>query len=140
MPTITPLHWPPIDKPLWFGMTWLPGTRERLNDVLEQQRLRPPLDPLRWGANPSNVIIGKRICAIVQEHYDWATDRFIPEDPFEIVFLLPYDDLEFEEFALTIEHEFRVKLSDEELQTLVGKTLGYFVDTVVARVMARLAK
>ncbi len=33
-------------------------------------------------------------CKHLQRNYEWPNDHCVPEDPFDILILLPWDDLE----------------------------------------------
>ena len=69
---------------------------------------------------------------IILKTYPWRSDLFIPNDPFQIVFLMPWDDLEIFEVVMELEEKLNIHISDEDMEKNIPKTLCAFVDFIVS--------
>ena len=112
METVAPLFWeytpePPAPK-TW--RTWFTDTRPSLyatQPFVDRQLFRRQKpSPARWGTDVSRIRIGQLICRVAKEQYGWSNDYFLPDDPFNIVFLVLWDDLDIVEVAMKIEEGF----------------------------------
>lgn len=54
--------------------------------ICRQLRLRPAVVAALWGNDPKILQVAWGVSQIVAEKIGWPNDRFIPEDPCEIVF------------------------------------------------------
>jgi len=95
-----------------------------------QLSTRPPIDPLTWGDNPYRQHIARVLCQHIQKCYGWPNDRFLPQDPFDIVCLIPWDDLELEEMVIGLEEILRLRVPDAEAVSWCGKSLAHVVDSL----------
>ena len=140
-----PLHWPDFyqseaDEPQSFWkrlpfIGWLFSSSDYeavINSVKEQLLARPKPSPGMWGDDLSRVKMARYLCSTVKEEYEWPNDHFIPDDPFEIVFQMPWDDLKIVEFVMRVEEDLDVNVPDEEAE-MWGGTLGNIVDYLVAK-------
>ncbi|RYG75021.1 hypothetical protein EON80_02020 [bacterium] len=141
---MAPLHWPESYQPTpreprsfwerlpligeWFEASDYP---EVVPTLMGQLAARPKPDPTIWGDDPVRVEMALYLCNVVQQAYGWPNDHFLPEDPFEIVFLEPWDDLEIIECAMQVEEDLGLDLPDETVKEW-GGTLGNVVDSLVA--------
>jgi acyl carrier protein len=135
-----PLQWPDFYTPTerksvwqrlpligWMFSAGLPGYTEVVEDLRQQIRERPEVDSARWGDDPLYQRVGQAVCKITREQYEWPNERFLPDDPVEIVFLMPWDDLEIVEVVMQLEEELGISIEDDEAETW-GGTLGDFVE------------
>ena len=105
---------------------------------LEQQlSQRQCPSPLRWGPDSTHLRIGHLICRLAKKQYDWVNDYFIPDDPFDIVFLTPWDDLDLVIIAMDIEEELEISLEPQEVYALCGGTVNDFVELVTSKISIR---
>src|SRR5438093_13788719 len=86
------LEFIPIIGPMLapINRQWAPTVEE----IKEQLLGREIPTASTWGVDPLRVSIGNRIGRLIQEEYEWPNDHFIPDDPLDVVFLMPWDDLE----------------------------------------------
>ncbi len=87
-----------------------------INSVKEQLLARPKPDPNIWGNNSVRQEMGQYLCATLKEEYEWPNDHFIPEDPFDIAFQIPWDDLQIVEFVMRVEEDLEFEVKDEEAE------------------------
>ena|GEM_PF-6049364 len=142
-PTI-PLFWTDEDEPLepnWFKRLLKPAPSfKQMQEGLNQQlSMRQCPSPLRWGSDAPHLRVGYVICRIAKEHFDWINDYFIPDDPFDIVFLTPWDDLDLVVIAMDIEEELEIslELEPEEVYALCGGTVNDFVELITSKFSIR---
>ncbi len=139
-----PLHWPDQlqqhaqKPPLWHrlplvGLYKPPNFSRAIEPVAEQLKTRQPPPPEVWGDDPARVNVAHYLCSAAQKRYQWPNDHFIPEDPFDVVFQIPFDDLEIVEMVLRFEEELKITISDEEAQQWADKTLGEVVDFLLRK-------
>lgn len=134
-----PLQWPPLFyQPVqlsWFQRLFAPDDRYRqVTEQLKRElKARPRPEPPTWGADPERVRIALLLCKKTQETYDWPNDHFIPEDPFEIIALLPWDDLDVVELAMALEEDLTIDIENFEVETWASITLGEVVDQLLKR-------
>ena len=84
------------------------------------------------GDNPKRLEMARYLCLLIKEKYDWPNDHFIPNDPFDIVFQIPWDDLDIIEVIMRCEEDLEIEIKDEEAQEW-GGALGDIVDFLVAK-------
>jgi hypothetical protein len=133
----TPLQWPndfqPSAKRSWFGLLFAGKRAHRsVVDCISQQllaRAQPASEC--WGGDPLRVQVAQVVCKRAKELYAWPNDHFIPGDPVDIVFLMPWDDLDIVEFVMQMEGDFGIDIDDTEANT--WRTLRDVVDTVVVK-------
>lgn len=133
-----PLHWPEsfsVSHKPWYKMLFTADKQYKPTiDYVKRQLIeRDKPDPAWWGNDPVRFKVAKQVCHRIQERYEWPNDHFIPEDPFDVLFLTPWDDLEVNEVILELEDDFRVHLSDAEVADWQGKTLAAVVDSVYSK-------
>jgi len=139
-----PLHWPigyplPAEASWWERLTNPYKNYSQVKRALDKQleaRLRP--DPSVWGDDPLRVKIGLIVCRRVQQEYEWRNDHFLPDDPFEMVFLIPWDDLVIVELVMELEDDLDIKIENEVAEAWSGRTLGDVVDSLLAKCNAHL--
>ena len=149
---MNPLRWPDFyqsesnkPKSFWENLPligWLFSRSDYepiINNVKEQLLARPKLDPNVWGENLARQQMAAYVCKIVREEYEWPNDHFIPADLVEIVFQMPWDDLEIVAFMLLVEEDLELEISDKEAEEQSG-TLGELVDFLVVKQAAKLAR
>ncbi len=95
---------------------------------------RPPIPPEVWGSDPHRREMAAEVCGLIEKKILWESNRFVPEDPVEIIFSYDFfwDDVDdyFERIEKVV--LFRDWLDkDEESPDL--KTLGELVDFCLAR-------
>jgi hypothetical protein len=137
-----PLQWPDNFTPaasLWDRipfLSWFSPRNTRHAEVAEAIRRqllqRQAPDPAVWGSDPLRRQTARSLCRRIQEQYGYPNDHFLPEDPVEIVFQIPWDDLEIMEVILRIEGDHDIAIADEEW--LRWRTLGDVVDTLTIKV------
>ena len=144
---MTPLQWPdfyqrPAPTPIsWFAQLWH-GSCHQCSQVTEHlkreliARSRP--DALVWGEDPLRIRMGLLACKHIQRNYEWPNDHFVPEDPFDILILLPWDDLEIVELVMALEADLDMTIADSEVEAWVGTRLGNVVDRLLALDKARM--
>ncbi|MCW3097797.1 MAG: hypothetical protein JWL77_3415 [Chthonomonadaceae bacterium] len=76
------------------------------------------------------------MCKRIQEEYEWRNDHFLPGDPFDIVFLMPWDDLEIVEVIMECEDHLGIEIKNEDALAWSGTMLGNVVDTLLAKCKA----
>ena len=110
-----PLKWPEFYKPAQQKSFLGAFTRlqkenwDRVKHSVYKQLLsrpRPDLD--QWGHDDCRHKVGQTLCNLVKQMYGWPNNHFIPEDPIDVVFLMPHDDLEIVEVILEFEDVFNV--------------------------------
>jgi hypothetical protein len=94
-----------------------------------RERSRP--DPGVWGDDPLRVRTALAACKLIQENYQWPNDHFLPADPFDIVCLIPWDDLDIVELVMSLEEHLGVTLDDAKALSWEGTTLDGVVDTLL---------
>lgn len=130
---IQPLHWPGGSKPQPGGFFSInPNKRlyQTLNIIEKHIVARPPIPPEIWGPDPRRQQMGAFISKLIGECIVWQADRFIPDDPLEIVFSRRHtigdDDMDF---YYRIEEEFQDEI---DLRHYPGdfdtQTIGDLVD------------
>jgi acyl carrier protein len=138
---MTPLTWPdllPQPEPgSWVQQLFTSGSyysnlRKATEHVTKELLARSKPDPLLWGDDPRRIQIGALVCKCIQENYFWPNDHFLPEDPFDIACLLPWDDLDIVELVMSFEEVLDLTIDDAEVESWFGATLS----TVVARLQA----
>jgi hypothetical protein len=139
---VRPLHWP-TGFPLPAQSSWLDRlfnpykSYTEVKKVLDAQlQARPRPDPSVWGDDPLRVRIGLLVCTRLLEEYEWRNDHFIPGDPFDIAFMIPWVDLEVGEVIMDLEGDLGIKIENEVAEAWSGRTLGYVVDTLLATCQA----
>lgn len=142
---MTPLQWPAYFRRPLHGKpdaaertSWVarliqqftePSDYDRVRqDIGEVLSARPRPDPGVWGTDPARIRTGLTLCRKIQEEYEWPNDHFIPEDPFDIAMLIPWDDLEIVELMLALEESLQFPITNEEANLWVGSTLGSVTD------------
>jgi acyl carrier protein len=133
-----PLQWPPFfQQPVhasWFKQLFT--SQDNYTQVMEhlkrEIRARPRPDPRIWGDDPHRILMGLLLCKKIQGVHEWPNDQFLPEDPFVIVMLIPWDDLEIMELALDLEEELGFDIPNAEVVSWVGTTLSGVVDRLMA--------
>jgi hypothetical protein len=135
-----PLKWPEDLRPTSSYLELWPIYRimeQKAVAGIEAQLLaRGRPDSTAWG-DPLRYCIASIVIGIVKRVYGWSVDWFMPDDPCEIVFRFPWDDLEVAKICIDIEHRLRIKLPDEELNYALDRTLGDFVDLIVQKFKER---
>jgi len=102
-------------------------------DFIEEQLLaRGPSDPSRWGDDPLRVRIGQLACKLIREEYDWPSDHFLPDDPLDVVFLVPWEDMQWVEMAMGLTIDLNIDADDAIRIAREATTLGDMVDTMIA--------
>src|SRR5258708_1612454 len=143
-----PLRWPEglrrrtaIDYVLEFipliGPAFSPAGRQEapaIEHITEQLLERKEPNPEIWGSEPLRQEIARSVCRLTQKEFDWPNDRFIPEDPVDIVFQVPWEDLQIIEFIMSLEEELDIAVSDDD--SMAWKTLGDVVDTAWSKVLS----
>lgn len=132
-----PLHWPdfyPAEsaKPesIWeklplVGWWFSPSDFKPVIDNINEQLLaRPKPDITVWGNDLTRQKMAQYICSTIKTEYGWPNDHFIPNDPVEIVFQFPWDDLELVEFVMRVEEYLKIEIKDEEAETWDGVLAG----------------
>ena len=117
-----PLHWPHDFSPA-INRTWCWGRgfgREYHRVVAHisgqlEARESPP--ETVWGTEPTRRSIAPRICHRIQELFEWPNDHFLPDDPIDILFLAPWDDLEIVELIMQTEEDFGIDIPDREAES-----------------------
>jgi hypothetical protein len=103
-----------------------------IKSVTEQLLARPKPDPNIWGDSLARQQMAQYLCAALKQDYGWPNDHFIPDDPYDIAFQIPWDDLEIAEFVIRVERELKIKMKYEETETW-GAVLGEIVDFLIAK-------
>jgi acyl carrier protein len=142
---VEPLRWPEFyqarseeSKTFWqrlplIGWLFASSDYEAVAKSIKEQLLaRPKPDPHLWGDDPQHVQMAQYLCRVIQEEYEWPNDHFVPDDPCEIVFLLPWDDLEIVELVMRIEEELGFEVPDDEAEKWSG-----VLDDVVSFLVAK---
>jgi hypothetical protein len=131
---ILPLKWPEVQCPASSDLELWPTYRTNegiaVSGIEAQLLIRGKQDPTVWG-DQLKFCIALVVIGIVRRVYGWSVDWFIPEDPCEIVFRLPWDDLETVEICTDIEQRLHIRLADAELNAAFDRTLGDLVDLIV---------
>ena len=88
---IPPLKWPGGSKPKrsgFFEFTLNPYKHffKELAILEKELGARPPIPPEVWGPDPCRQRMGVFISKLIGECSEWETDRFVPDDPLDIVF------------------------------------------------------
>ena len=137
--SIEPLHWPEgfahrgeLPKRSYFSKRSSMETAA-IENVKQQLLSRERPNAFRWGNDGDRIRVGQLICKIVKEEYKWPNDYFVPLDPVDIVLLVPWDDLEYVEVFMALERELGIELENQAMFDVCGKSLGDFVDLVVAK-------
>ncbi len=153
-PAISPLCWPdfylveisakPIQKTSVlhaignffsnFFANFPPASRleDHLNAVLASRAPHRATIELMWETSPQTKKVAKEMREIILKTYPWRSDLFIPNDPFQIVFLMPWDDLEIIEVVMDLEEKLNIHISDEDMEKNIPKTPSAFVDFVAS--------
>jgi len=76
--------------------------------------------------------MGIVVCKKIQETYEWPNDHFLPEDPFDILMLMPWDDLEIVELVMALEEDLEIDIPNPEVEAWFGATLSTVVDRLMA--------
>ena len=105
---------------------------DHLNAILALRAPHRATIELMWETSPQTKKVAKLVRKIILETYPWRSDLFIPNDPFSIVFLMPWDDLEISEVIMELEEKLVIHITDEEMEKTIPKTLGAFVDFIVS--------
>lgn len=135
---MTPLQWPTFfqrpDRSSWIKQLFMPDRNyAQVTEHLKRQLLtRSHPDPMVWGEDPKRSEIASVVCKRIQEEYSWPNDHFLPNDPCDIVFLTPWDDLESVELAMQLEEDLGIHLEDAEVASW-GGTLSNVVDMLFAK-------
>ena len=158
---MTPLRWPdsfvppppeppPPEKRSWLRKLWdlfplrlptfYPGYATVVPYIEEQLLARGPSDPSRWGDDPLRVRIGQLACKLIQKEYDWPSDHFLPDDPLDVVFHIPWDFRDWVEVAEELSFELRIDGDDVMSMAIEAATLGDMVDMLVAHVQRQSGK
>lgn len=136
-----PLQWLDNRKPEASFLDWIPflawfsplHMRRALvvEDVRRQLLQREAPDPSVWGSDPLRLQTARYLCRRIREQYAYPNDHFLPQDPVEILFQMPWDDLEMVELLLQIEKDHGIAVSDEELSR--WRTLGDVVESLTMK-------
>jgi hypothetical protein len=136
---VPPLHWPvpntTLRKRTWFSRLMghpsdYVATKQNISEqLLKRQKSNVDI----WGDDPIHGQVGQQICRIAKDVYDWPTDNFIPDDPFDIVFLMPWDDLELVEVSVLLQEPLAVMLTNNEIYGISGKSLGDLVKLIATK-------
>ena len=111
-------------------------THKNVCAILKQREASKDKIGELWGKEPVRTRVAKALCQILKEEYAWTNSLFLPEDNFEVAFMMPWDDLDIVEVALSLEKELGLKLADEEVTREGAATLGSFVDFIVGKMKA----
>ena len=124
------LMWLPIIGWTFAAMLEQARFHPIVRSIEQQLRDRPDTSQL-WGADPRRQRVSSAIRKIAEEECGWPNDRFIPADPFDIVFWGHTDGLDDVSAVMRIEKEFGLNLPDSERLRWQG-TLGELVDRLIA--------
>jgi acyl carrier protein len=137
-----PLQWPDNFTPAASLWDWIPFLAwfsprnaryaEVAEDIRRQLLQRQAPDPAVWGSDPVRLQTARSLCRWAQKQYAYPNDHFLPDDPFEIVFQMPWDDLEVVEFMICMEEAYDIAIADEECRR--WRTLGDVVDSLTIKV------
>jgi hypothetical protein len=133
--SVEPLRWPDFYEPrrhpiILFSRRAAANWRATVQDARAQLQARPSPSADRWGTGDCRRDVGQTLCSLVQRTYDWPNDHFIPEDPVDVVFLMPDDDLEIVEVILEFQKALGVRLPDVHAKLETCKLLGDFVEVL----------
>lgn len=122
-----------IENKTWYSWLLRPKSILKSNkeSVCRQLETRKMPHPYIWGTDPLRIRIGQILSKVAQEAYHWPNDYFVPNDPFEIVYLMPWDEIEIKNISQRLEHELNIKLKISDLYELQGKTLSQFLDFLI---------
>lgn len=149
MSDFIPLYWvggraPQHLKPSNSGLFSLGQTSPPFDiafkNLSDQLAKRPKPAPEIWGDGPLRRRIGPFLSRILKENYDWPNDHFIPEDPFSIALLMPWDDLDVIEVSLQLEDALNIEMSNEDIETFFDGTLGDLMDYLIGKLIMKTAK
>jgi acyl carrier protein len=104
----------------------------QVKEALDQQlRERPRPDPHLWGDDPVRVKTGSLLCKLIEETYQWPNDHFLPDDPFDIACLLPWDDLDIVELTMSLEENLDRTIEDAKVLSWAGASLRGVVESLL---------
>ena len=132
-----PLQWPefylqPVQMS-WLKRLWHKSDYLQVMEYLQRQLLTRSRPDLRiWGEDPMRIRMGIVVCKKIQETYEWPNDHFLPEDPFDILMLMPWDDLEIAELVMGLEEDLEIDIPNPEVEAWFGATLSTVVDRLMA--------
>ena len=101
-----------------------------IRGIHKQLLARPKPLPGVWGDDPKRLQTARYLCGVLKEEYDWPNNHFIPDDPFDIIFQIPWDDLQIVEVVMRFEEDLKIKIEDKEAEKFTG-TLGDIVAFLV---------
>jgi hypothetical protein len=80
--------------------------------------------------------VGAIVAKICTDCNPWDSDSFIPDDPFWIVWGLPWGDLSEVEAIMEIEDQLAIELRDDDLRPMPDMTFGQVVDLLLNKMEA----
>ncbi len=87
---IPPLRWPGGSKPQpsrsFFTIDPNKPLYMALKNLDKEVAARPSIPPRIWGEDPKRRRMAETICRLLKQHLFWSTDKFIPQDPIEIIY------------------------------------------------------
>ncbi len=131
------MSYEPLSLP-WKPHPWHSFSKARKDyaHINRQLKARGPIPPSVWGDDPTRQRVGAIVAKICEDCNPWESDRFIPDDPFWIVWGLPWGDLSEVEAIIRIEEQLGIELRDGDLRPMPDMTFGQVVDLLLNKMAA----
>ncbi|MCU0316515.1 MAG: hypothetical protein MUC92_07980 [Fimbriimonadaceae bacterium] len=102
------------------------GRQLREEKALVNQAVeRGPVPAEVWESRHYNPLIREKLETIVRDHAFPMQSQFHPDDPFELMMVLRYGDLNEVEIMMTIEEEFGIEFTPCLVQWLVNEQVTF---------------
>jgi hypothetical protein len=119
-----------LSKPVWVY-------KDRFQPVIievgKQLITRPEPSQSIWGSTPERVNMAQYVCAVIKDTYAWPNSHFIPEDPLDVVFQMPFGEVDLVECIVRLQEDLSINIQNKEAQQWSGKRLGNIVDFLLAK-------
>lgn len=125
----------PLLGRLISNRTWTLCHRPIKESIVQILASRPIIDASIWG-DVLHQEVALFLCLKVKEEIGWPNGRFIPTDSVEVILWMCEDDLEIVEIVLDIEDRFKIKISDDRIQSICKGTMNDFVDQIASLMLA----
>jgi hypothetical protein len=86
---------------------------------------------LEWGTDPKTYCVVAVCSCIIREYFNWPNVLFLPDDPCQILFWNPSEDLHIEEATCVISETFQLR--GDPFHDLSKITYGTLINRIVAQ-------
>jgi hypothetical protein len=145
-----PLTWPSTGRPQdslferccmwmpivgWFvgAIHWQFRSHPIVRHIDQQLEYRNNLKAIEWSGDTQRQLFGRWLSHVIAQEMTWTNDRFLEDDPIEILCWSHDDGLDFDFVLQAIDVKIGRKLSQEEADHLLSLTLGEAVDYLLLK-------